>query len=1030
MMNAKKILALFMAFALCIGFLPAYAFASNSAGVTYTATLNTASISPSAETQTVVMTVKASKKVDIDAVQLNVTIPSGWAMTGIANADLAMSNADANLNTGAVVWFHPEGDAVNTDIIVEVTYTVPAGVAVGTYDLGVTNLDLFADYGTQWEFDASASAQLTVAAAEPAEIAYNATLNTSEINSEASTQTVVMTVKANKKVDIDAVQLNVIIPDGWTMTGIANADLAMSNADANLNTGAVVWFHPEGDAVNTDIIIEVTYTVPANVAAGTYNLGITNLDLFADYGTQWEFDASASATLTVMGAAVHTCTGTFTKGQAATCTVDGWKDYYACDCGKYYTDSACTDEISDLAAWKTGAGKIAASHDYGTLVAEDPGVHTATEVKNGMKAHYFCDTCDTYFTDAKVATTEADLIIVNAHDYATQYGYKEADGHADTCACGAKTTVVEHTPNMAAPTETEDKVCTLCGFVIDPKTGHIHRNNLTPVSKLGATCTVDGYEAHYKCSCGKYFEDATATTEIEDIDAWKAGAGKIAAEGHNYTEAIKDAAHIKSEAANCTEYDVYWYDCSVCDANAKNDPDAADKFYTSTDAGDHNFDTTQWGYKEDDGHANTCTCGAHNTVIEHTPNMAAPTEDDAVICTACEYVITPALGHIHQNHLTKVDAEPADCENDGNIQYYTCSCGKWFEDATAATEITDKESVKIAGGHEYGTLVEAQGEVHTATELKAAVAAHYFCDECDTYFTAEKVATTLDALTGETPVHNYSTQYGYKEADGHADTCACGAKTTVVEHTPDRAAATEDDAVICTVCEYVITPALGHIHQNHLTKVDAEPADCENDGNTAYYTCSCGKWFEDATATTEITDKESVKIAGGHEYGDLVQEEPAKHTATELAAGMKAHYFCDECDTYFTAEKVATTEAEQVIPAPTHAYDEEFGYVGEDGHADTCTCGAHDTVEPHTYGNEWKHDKKNHWNECICGDQLNVERHVDADENLKCDVCDRDLPTNAETGDSMNLALLVSLMVLSACGVVAIVYGKKRFSVK
>ena len=70
-------------------------------------------------------------------------------------------------------------------------------------------------------------------------------------------------------------------------------------------------------------------------------------------------------------------------------------------------------------------------------------------------------------------------------------------------------------------------------------------------------------------------------------------------------------------------------------------------------------------------------------------------------------------------------------------------------------------------------------------EKKSAVVAHYFCGVCDTYFDESYVATTLEALTGEAPAHGYTTVNGYKESDGHANTCSCGAHDTVVSHTPN-----------------------------------------------------------------------------------------------------------------------------------------------------------------------------------------------------------------------------------------------------
>jgi hypothetical protein len=49
-------------------------------------------------------------------------------------------------------------------------------------------------------------------------------------------------------------------------------------------------------------------------------------------------------------------------------------------------------------------------------------------------------------------------------------------------------------------------------------------------------------------------------------------------------------------------------------------------------------------------------------------------------------------------------------------------------------------------------------------------------------------------------------------------------------------------------------------HKHNLTPVTAKAASCTAKGNTAYYTCTCGKWFSDVTAQTEIEDKQSVTI--------------------------------------------------------------------------------------------------------------------------------------------------------------------------
>ncbi len=64
----------------------------------------------------------------------------------------------------------------------------------------------------------------------------------------------------------------------------------------------------------------------------------------------WAEDLSA--------APVHTHNGELVKGTAATCTENGVKDYYKCECGTFFEDAACTKEITNLDQWKvvTAAG--------------------------------------------------------------------------------------------------------------------------------------------------------------------------------------------------------------------------------------------------------------------------------------------------------------------------------------------------------------------------------------------------------------------------------------------------------------------------------------------------------------------------------------------------------------------------------------------------------------------------------------------------------------------------------------------------
>lgn len=333
--------------------------------------------------------------------------------------------------------------------------------------------------------------------------------------------------------------------------------------------------------------------------------------------------------------------------------------------------------------------------------------------------------------------------------------------------------------------------------------------------KTAATCTAAA--VYYKsCTCG---ENGTET--------FTSGS----ALGHDYTKKVENNTYLKTAASNCTEYNVYWYACSRCDANAKDDAAATDKYYTSTTAGNHSFtekiedaahyvagtgtdcrsvkkyyydcaycnqigtttwDSTTYGEhnyaavwsSDADGHWHECSlCHGKKDEAAHTPGAAA-TETTPQKCTECDYIITPALGHTH--HMTPVAANPATCTEDGNKAYYVCSgCSKWFEDATGNVEITDHSSVVLG---------------------------HLGHDWADATCTAPKTCSRCGATEGTPLGHNFAVSWS-SDASGHWHACSrCDAKDGEATHTPDREAATETDPIKCTECDYIITPALGHTH--------------------------------------------------------------------------------------------------------------------------------------------------------------------------------------------------------------------------
>ena len=120
---------------------------------------------------------------------------------------------------------------------------------------------------------------------------------------------------------------------------------------------------------------------------------------------------------------------------------------------------------------------------------------------------------------------------------------------------------------------------------------------------------------------------------------------------------------VAEKASNCTEkgWDAY-KKCNLCGKlfDVNDNPLAEIPYRALND--DHDFNTSEWGYKEADGHAHVCSRNAehHDTVQTHTPDHeGGATYDYAVKCSVCNYVIEPQLeaGNIRIEVPFKLDVK-------------------------------------------------------------------------------------------------------------------------------------------------------------------------------------------------------------------------------------------------------------------------------------------------------------------------------------------------------------------------------------
>ena len=297
---------------------------------------------------------------------------------------------------------------------------------------------------------------------------------------------------------------------------------------------------------------------------------------------------------------------------------------------------------------------------------------------------------------------------------------------------------------------------------------------------------------------------------------------------HTYDQEIQKPETLKS-AADCTNDAVYFKSCSCGEISTTETFTAAGTQLGHAWASDWSKDT--------DNHWKECS-RCHEKKDEAAHDYGSDN-----ICDTCGYDKTVP----HTHNLTLVPAKAPTCTEKGNTAYYTCDgCDKWFEDATGASEITDKTSVILA----------ATG--HSASDWKSDNTDHWKeCTVvgCGVIIEGSKAAHTAGEWIIDTPATATTSGSKHKE---------------------------------CTVCGYTMAtetiPATGGEHTHSYG------SDWKNDATNHWHECSCGdkadkaahdfKWVVDkeATATQKGSKHEECRVCG---YKKAAVEIPATGTPTE-----------------------------------------------------------------------------------------------------------------------------------------------------
>ena len=424
----------------------------------------------------------------------------------------------------------------------------------------------------------------------------------------------------------------------------------------------------------------------------------------------------------------------------------------------------------------------------------------------------------------------------------------------------------------------------------------------------GSTETViftpdDGYEIDLVTVNGVATDVHSNTLNVTmDADKTVIVTYKAIPHTHTYDQEIQKPETLKS-AADCTNDAVYFKSCSCGEISTTETFTAAGTQLGHAWASDWSKDT--------DNHWKECS-RCHEKKDEAAHDYGSDN-----ICDTCGYDKTVP----HTHNLTLVPAKAPTCTEKGNTAYYTCDgCDKWFEDATGASEITDKTSVILAAtGHSAsdwksdntdhwkectvvgcGVIIEGSKAAHTAGEwiidtpatATTSGSKHKECTVCGYTMATE----TISATGGGEHTHSYGSEWK-NDADNHWHECSCGDKKDTAAHTagewiidtPATATTSGTKHKKCTVCGYTMAtetiPATGGGEHTH-----SYGSDWKNDATNHWHECSCGdkadkaahdfKWVVDkeATATQKGSKHEECRVCG---YKKAAVEIPATGTPTE-----------------------------------------------------------------------------------------------------------------------------------------------------
>ena len=296
----------------------------------------------------------------------------------------------------------------------------------------------------------------------------SATLSIDQMSVSSSDQTVTLTVAMQNSITADGFSGTLYWPEELTLTSISSELPGFGGSDYNLNNGKVYWSEENVENITVSGLLTAVFTIPANTAAGTYEIGIKDVEITSDYGIPYD-DAkalTASATLTISAAPVAVNGVSLNKSETAL-TVGASETLTA----TVSPENANNKNVS----WKSDDTAVATVDQNGKVTAVGKGSATITVTTEDGK---YTATCTVKVSPAPVAANGVTLT-----------------PDKTTLNVGEKQTLTA----TVLPADATNKTVTWASS--DPAVATVENGVVTAVGKGTATITVTTANGGYTATC-------------------------------------------------------------------------------------------------------------------------------------------------------------------------------------------------------------------------------------------------------------------------------------------------------------------------------------------------------------------------------------------------------------------------------------------------------------------------------------------------------------------------------------------------